>query len=149
MPDSQKLDIAYTLFRSHLFFDYANRFRRLHDTIPAPRDFCVTDDMLNDFLDFLDERRFVYETETSRYFKEMMEMAREEDIDSLTLQLMDTLQLRLQPSFREAVMRNKQSVKRLLGAEIVTRYYFQEGRVTYLLKDDEDLRRAMEEIRRN
>ena len=148
MPDSQKLDIAYTLFRSHLFFDYANRFRRLHDTIPAPRDFCVTDDMLNDFLDFLDERRFVYETETSRYFKEMMEMAREEDIDSLTLQLMDTLQLRLQPSFREAVMRNKQSVKRLLGAEIVTRYYFQEGRVTYLLKDDEDLRRAMEEIRR-
>jgi len=145
--DSQKVDISYTLYKEHYIFDYANRYRRQHDSIASAETFEVSEEDLEDFLRFLEERQFVYETETSHYFKEMMKMARDEDLDSMTLQLMDSLQHRLQPSFRDAVMRHKEEVKRLLGAEIAERYHYQKGRVAYLLRGDEELKRAMQEIR--
>ena len=147
ITDSQKVDITYTLYRKHLSFDYATRYRSLHPSIAEPKHFTVTDDDLNDFVAFLQQKEFTYETETSRYYKDVLKMAHEEDIESATIAMMDTVLQRLRPSFKHTIMNRSQEVKQLLGAEIVTRYYFQEGRVAYMLRDDKELKRAIEVIR--
>ena len=84
MEDSAKVDICYSLYLDHYFFDYATRYHRLNDSIAKPEVFELTDDDIRAFCDYLDERAFKYETETSKFFEDMIKMAKHEDIDSFT-----------------------------------------------------------------
>ncbi len=143
LPDSTKVDICYTLYTQNLFFDYATRYRRLHDSLPAPEQFTLSAADIEDFCQFLDARHFAYETETSKYFRDVLEMARYEDLDTATIAALEALQPRLKPSFREAIDRNIDEVKQFLGSEIVLRYYYQRGVAAYQLRFDDELKRAV------
>ena len=147
LDDSAKVDICYTLYMNHYFFDFATRFHRLHDSIAKPEVFEVTDEILNEFCAFLDEKEFKYETETSKFFKDMLKMAKHEDIDSTTIAQLEALEPVLTPDFREAIQRNKEEIKHFLGAEIVLRYYYQKGQAAYNLRFDKELQRALQELK--
>ncbi|MDY2943905.1 MAG: S41 family peptidase [Paludibacteraceae bacterium] len=146
MEDSAKVDICYSLYIKNMFFDYATRYHRMHDSIAAPEVFTLTDEEIEDFCRFLDEKEFTYETETSKYFADMLDMARHEDIDSTTMAALEALQPALKPSFREAIARNIEEVKQMLGSEIVLRYYYQKGQIAYQLRFDKELERAIEQF---
>lgn len=147
LSDSAKVDVCYSLYVKNMFFDYATQYHRLHDSIAAPDVFTLTDLDIEDFCQFLDEQGFTYETETGKYFRDVLEMARHEDIDSTTLLALEALLPQLQPSFREAIYRNLDEVKSLLGSEIVLRYYYQRGQVAYQLRFDDELKRALSECK--
>jgi carboxyl-terminal processing protease len=144
---TRKVDISYTLYSKQLFFDYATRYRATHPTIAPVKEFALTDEDIEDFCAFLDEEKFVYETETSKYFTEMLEMAQHEDLDSALIAQLKAFEPQLQPSFREAIARHKADVLELLEAEIIERYYYQKGRIEYLIKNDKDVKRALEVLR--
>ena len=146
LDDSAKVDITYSLYINNYFFDYATRFHRLRDSIAAPEVFDLSDSDIEDFCRYLDEREFKYETETSKFFDDMIKMAKHEDIDSATLARLEALAPVLQPDFRDAIRRNLEEVKELLGSEIVLRYYYQRGQAAYRLRFDKELKRAMQEF---
>jgi carboxyl-terminal processing protease len=147
MDDSTKVDICYSLYIDHYFFDYATRYHRLHDSIAPPELFELTDDELEDFCRFLDERQFKYETETGKFFEDMLRMAKHEDIDSATIAQLEALEPVLTPDFREAIRRNKEEVKNLLGSEIILRYYYQKGQSAFNLRSDKEFHRALQELK--
>ncbi len=147
MSDSAKVDICYSLYINHYFFDYATRYHRLHDSIAAPEVFELTDEEIADFCTFLEERGFKYETETSKFFADMMKMAKNEDFDSVTIARLEELEPVLQPDFQEAINRNKEEVKQMLGSEIVLRYYYQKGQAAFNLRYDDELKRALLELK--
>lgn len=147
LNDSAKVDICYSLFLNHYFFDYATRYHRLHDSIAKPDQFMLTDGDIEDFCKFLDERKFKYETETGKFFADMLKMAKHEDIDSTTLAQLEALEPMLTPDFREAIERNKDEVKEMLGSEIVLRYYYQRGQAAYNLRFDDEIKRALSELK--
>lgn len=147
LSDSAKVDICYSLYINHYFFDYATRYHRLHDSIAAPKEFELTDAEIEEFCAFLDERGFKYETETGKFFADMLKMAKHEDIDSATLAQLEALEPVLTPDFRDAIHRNLEEVKQMLGAEIVLRYYYQKGQAAYQLRFDDELKRALKELK--
>ena len=144
LTDSQKLDITYNLYRDQLFFDYATRYRRQHDTIAPATHFALTDEAIEDFCLFLDEKKFTYETETGRYLGELIEMAQQEDLDSTLLAELEAFKPRLTVDYRAAIQRNRKEVERLLGGEIVKRYYYHQGYYAYMIRYDEEIERALE-----
>ena len=146
LNDSAKVDICYSLYIKNHFFDFATRYRHQHDSIADPKSFEVTDEMIAEFCAFLDERKFKYETETSKYFGDMLRMAKHEDLDSTTLAQLEALEPLLTPDFREAIERNKEEVKSMLGSEIVLRYYYQKGQAAYNLRFDDELKRALQSL---
>ena len=133
---------------NHYFFDYATRYHRLHDSIAAPDVFELTDEEIADFCQYLDEREFTYETETSKFFADMIKMAQHEDLDTATIAQLEALKPILTPDFRAAIARNKDEVKQMLGSEIVLRYYYQRGQAAYNLRYDEELKRALSELKK-
>ena len=147
LSDSGKVDICYTLYMNHYFFDFATRYHRLHDSIAGPKEFEVSDADIEDFCNYLDERGFKYETETSKYFEDMIKMAKHEDIDSATIAQLEALEPVLTPDYRAAITRNKDEVKEMLGSEIVLRYYYQKGQAAYNIRFDDELKRALKEIK--
>ena len=147
MDDSSKVDICYTLYVNHYFFDYATRYHRQHDSIAGPKVFTLTDEDIEDFCRFLDERGFRYDTETSKFYADMVKMAKHEDFDSATIAQLEALEPMLKPDFREAIRRNQEEVKEMLGTEIVLRYYYQRGQAAYQLRFDKELKRALSELK--
>lgn len=147
LNDSAKVDVCYSLYVQNMFFDYATRYYRSHDSIAAPDEFTLTEDDIEDFCQFLEQQGFTYETETGKYFHDVLEMARHEDIDSATLAALEAVQAQLKPSFREAIYRNLDEVKSLLGSEIVLRYYYQRGQAAYQLRFDDEFKRAVSECK--
>lgn len=147
IEDSAKVDICYTLYINHYFFDYATRYHRLHDSVADPEQFELTDEEIEDFCRFLDERGFKYETETGKFFADMIKMAEHEDIDSATIVQLKELEPILTPDFRKAVARNKEEVKKMLGSEIVLRYYYQKGQAAFNLRYDPEFHRALRELK--
>ena len=143
LTDSQKLDITYNLYRDQLFFDYATRYRRQHDTIAPAAHFALNDEAIEDFCLFLDEKKFTYETETGRYLGELIEMAQQEDLDSTLLAELEAFKPRLTVDYRAAIQRNRKEVERLLGGEIVKRYYYHQGYYAYMIRYDEEIERAL------
>ena len=148
LTDSQKLDITYNLYRDHLFFDYATRYYRQHPTIAPAIDFQLTDSDLEDFCRFLDEKKFSYETETGRNLGELIKMAKQEDLDSTLLAELEAFKPRLTVDYRAAIQRNREEVEKLLGSEIIKRYYYHRGYYAYLLKSDNYIKRAVEEVKK-
>ena len=146
LTDSQKLDITYNLYRDHLFFDYATRYRHQHDSIAPAELFQLTDSDIEAFCQYLDEKQFSYETETGRYLGELIKMAQQEDIDSLLLADLEAFKPRLTVDYRQAIQRNRQEVESLLGSEIVKRYYYHRGYYAYMVRYDKELKRAIEEV---
>ena len=143
LTDSQKLDICYNLYRDHMFFDYATRYRREHEMIAPAEEFELTDKDIEDFCLFLDEKQFTYETETGRNLGELIKMAKQEDIDSTLLADLEAFKPRLTVDYRQAIQRNRQEVEKILGGEIVKRYYYQRGYHAYVLRFDQQLTEAI------
>lgn len=144
LTDSDKVDITYSLYRKQLFFDYATRYHATHKTIASPETFTVSDEELEDFIRFLGEKKYSYETETAKYIDEVLDVASHEDIDSTFVTELRALKERMTPDYREVIMRRKDEVKQVLGEAIVERYYYQQGRVAFLLRYDKGLKRALE-----
>jgi len=142
LNDSNKMDITYSLYIKHMLMDYATCYHARHAQIAPANEFNLTDEDIQDFIAFLDERKFTYETETSKYWKRTMEVAEHEDIDSTTMVALREIEQLLKPDYKEAILRNIDEVKEALGADIVERYYFQQGRIAYLLRFDEELESA-------
>ena len=108
----------------------------------------MTDNDIEDFCRFLDERHFTYETETGRYFRELMKVAENEDLDSVLLAELKAWQPRLTMDYRAAIQRNREEFEMLLGSEIIKRYYYQRGNYAYTLRFDKELKRAIEEVKK-
>ncbi len=146
LTDSSKLDITYSLYRQQMIFDYATRYHATHPTIASPETFTLTDEELDDFIAFLREKNYTYETETAKYINEVLDVASHEDIDTAFVAELRALKERMTPDYREVILRRKDEVKQLLGEEIVERYYFQEGRVAFVLRYDKGLKAARETL---
>lgn len=147
LSDSSKIDITYSLYIDHYFFDFATRYHRLHEHIAEPTQYEVTDADIADFCAYLDERQFAYQTETGKYYKDLLKMAKEEDIDAETLAQLEAIQPLLTPDYRKAIERNKEEIKRLLGEEIVLRYYYQKGQAAFQVRFDKEVKRALRELK--
>jgi hypothetical protein len=74
----------------------------------------------------------------------MINMAKHEDLDSTIIASFESMRSSLKPSYKDAIRRNIEEVKEMLGAEIVERYYFQQGRIAYMLRFDKELEQAIQ-----
>ncbi|MCQ2310549.1 MAG: S41 family peptidase [Paludibacteraceae bacterium] len=147
--DSNKVDITYSLYVKQMFFDYATRYYATHSSIAPATEFTLTEADRDDFISYLETRHFTYETETGKSLKQTLDIARHEDIDSTTLKQIEDLEPLLQPDYKKAICRHWDSVSEALGSEIVQRYYFQKGRIAYLLRYDKELKQAIAGFTKN
>ena len=106
----------------------------------------MTDEDIEAFCQFLDEKEYTYETETSKYYKELVDMAKEEDLDSTIMAELNALIPKLSVDYRTAIQRNRSEIEKYLGSEIIKRYYYQRGNLLYLLRYDSEVKRALQEI---
>ena len=100
--------------------------------------------MFNQFKDFILDKKFTYELQTEKNLQKLIETAKEEGYYEQNKSYFTTLETGLQHDISLDILNAKAEISELLAAEIVKRYYFQRGELQQLLKNDKELKRAIE-----
>jgi carboxyl-terminal processing protease len=141
--DERTLNIAHYLYADNLYFDYATKYKHEHPSIPSPDLFELSDEDFNDFTAFIKEKNFKYTTQTEKYFNELIEIAKYEELYKRISDDFESLKAKLVPDIDENIKENKGDIVQLLTSEIIKRYYYQKGEIAYSLRTDKDLEIAL------
>ena len=138
--------ILLSLFRERLFFDYATEFRLKNENILSAKDFKITDEMFLDFKNFLSNKEYEYETDTEKAYKKLKKVAKDENYFESMKNDFDLLVNKIDDAKSDDLEKNKDFIKEILANEIVSRYYYQKGRIQSSLNYDKDVLQAISVI---
>jgi carboxyl-terminal processing protease len=143
--EEQKLSkIAVALLSLHHIFDYATIYKSKHTSIAPPRDFSLTEEEYQDFLSFLKGKQYHYLTKSEEILDELKKAAAKEKYFSRIEAEYEVLAAEIEKEKDDDLVHFKEEIKQLLENEIVSRYYFQDGRIEQSLNDDLDVLQAMQ-----
>ena len=131
--------LSMALYNRFHFFNYAIKFHREHETIPSPHDFVITDEIYQDFIDYLSDKTYDYTT----YTENIITFMEENYMDNLKQQI-DQLEKTYKEAKKEDLMRNRSEVSELLQDAILVHYYYRKGCIESSLRSDPDVKKAVE-----
>ena len=137
-------NILFYLVNEDMIFDYATQYVIKHPTIAEVKDFQLTDADYADFKAMLKKRNFTYDRQSEAVLKNLKEMAEFEGYMEGAAEEFAALEKKLQHNLDLELDRFAKDIKPLIADEIVKRYYFEKGAVQEGLKDDPDLKKAIE-----
>ena len=141
-------NLGMALAQKLLVFDYATQFYRTHKEIAPAREFEISDDIYSDFCRFLKEKKLSYNTVTERYIKDLREVAKQEKYDGAIEQHLNEMEKRLAAEKEDDLQKHRDEVCEMLKSEILTRYYYDEGRLAGALRTDKVILRAIDELKK-
>lgn len=147
VTEPQKLsNISQSLISKNILFDYATRYRRLHPEIASVNTFELTDSDFNDFVSYISDKEYDYSTKSEKAMEDLKKNSEDEKYFQDIRTEYDALKNKLAHNKQADVEKNKSEILQLLKEEIIARYYFQSGRIEASLKNDPDLKKAVDVI---
>lgn len=147
ITDDQKMSkIAQVLLRKQLIFGFATEYAIKHDTIPSPKYFRLDDQTYADFKAFLKAKDYSYQTESEQLLAKLEETAKKEKYYEGAEEEYADLKAKIAEDKKDDLDKFSEEIKQLLENEIVSRYYYQDGRIAQSLNDDQDVLKALEVI---
>ena len=131
------------LYQADLFFDFANQYQWTHDSIPPPERFTITEDIYQQFLTFVKDKKFEYHTESLDDLDKLVANAKKERYYEHSKDAIDALRTRLDPDRAEELERFRPEIEEVLKSELVGRYYYQTGRAKAMLGSDPAVKEAL------
>lgn len=136
--------ILLTLLEKQLFFKYANQYFLDHDSIVPADAFNLSDTEYEKFADFVMSHDVSYTTRTEKAFEELLTIAKEEEYYSEASDTFESLKERIKPYGRKDLYKFRRDVQLVLENELVSRYYYQQGRIEATLAKDKSISSAKE-----
>ena len=137
-------NILASIVSKRYIFDFANNYYRENKTLESPSVFEVNDALYNDFVSFLSDKEYEYETRTEKAISRVLKDAQKEKYISDLQEEIDALEVKMEASKINDIERFKEEISEVIEGEIVTRYYFQNGRIEASLKHDDEVNKALE-----
>ena len=137
-------NILFYLVNDDMIFDYATQYVIKHPSIAKVEEFQVTDADYADFKAMLKRRNFTYDRQSEEVLKKLKEFAEFEGYMENAKDEFAALEKKLQHNLDLELDRFAKDIKPMIADEIVKRYYFERGAVQEGLKNDSDLKKAIE-----
>ena len=131
------------IFKSYIF-NYATDYKRTHSEIDPASKFALSNADYENFITYLGDKEIEYIMDSEEMLQELREVAKEEKYYGDSEIEFNALFAKLKPSLNEDMFRYKDEIIELLENEIVSRYYYQNGRVEASLKNDPYMKEAKE-----
>ena len=137
--------LLYNLMADNKIFDFSTKYANTHDSIPAPWDFEITDEIYTQFKESLDPASLKYDKVLDQLLKQLREAAEAEGyMTEEAQQAMDALSPLLTHNLNQDLDNKRAEIAEYLAGEIASRYYYDNGRLIQNLKEDEALKEAIQ-----
>jgi len=132
-------DITRVLLQKSYLFDYATRFRSEHPSIPAAKEFKLSDAEYQKFVTYLQAKNINYSTDAEKALTDLSKKVKDEKhYDDVKLEL-EAMRKKMTTNKANDLQRFKPEIKELLEQEIASRYYFEKGRTEAGFDDDPNI----------
>lgn len=140
LPAKKIYPVTEALLSQNMIFLYANKYCQGKDSIAKVGNFKFVDFV--DFENFLKKQNFKYESETEKLLSKAQEAVSSGDDANIKDDLF-RLQQKIASSKEGELQKAKEQIIDELEKEIITRYYFQNGKVQQTLDDDPEIKEAI------
>jgi carboxyl-terminal processing protease len=123
---------------------YVIDYLKAHPTIAPAGQFEITDEIYNDFVNYLSDKTYDYTTYTENIINDLRKVAEEENYMDNLKQQIDQLEKTYKDAKKEDLMRNRTEISQLLKDAILLHYYYRKGCIEGALADDPDVKKAVE-----
>ena len=137
-------NIVYYLSNDDVLTDWGTKYCQNHPTIPAVKDFSITDADYAEFKKMVKDSDFKYDRQSEKRLADLKKTAQFEGYYDDAKAEFDALEKKFAHNLDREMDRQEKDLRKVMANEIVRRYYFQEGTVEEMLKDDDDTKRAIE-----
>ena len=147
LEPSKYSNIAVSLSHKELIFDYATIYHSKHVTIASAKDFRITDEEFNDFVSYISDKEYDYTTKSEKALEDLKKNAEDEKYFADVKTEYEALHTKMMHNKKDDLNKNKAEIKNLLEDEIVSRYYFQNGRTEASFDHDQELMKAIDVLK--
>lgn len=137
-------NLTAMLYTNDVIFNFASDYVQKHESIAPALTFNITDADYQLFMEMALKKDFEYTTESVIMLNKLKETAEEEgyysDIDAEYQQILQ----KVTPSKSRDLKKFQAEISELIENEIVSRYYYQKGRMEHSFQDDPCLEKAKE-----
>ena len=134
-------NLIVSLIQERLFFDYATYYKHQNPSLDSL--FIMDDTGFNSFVDFLGDKSYDYKTETEKAFEVLKNKSEKENYFADIQDKYENLFQEFEINKKNDLIRNKEIIKEILSEEIVSRYFYQEGRIRTSLNFDKEVQEAI------
>jgi carboxyl-terminal processing protease len=135
--------VLKSLQNNKVIFDYANLYQAEHDSIISAEKFQLTDAEFNDFLKYINRAEVKYPLDAEKELDSCITIAKTEGVYSQLKIAFDNLYNKIQSEKKSDLEKNLKLIKEALEEEIVSRYYYEKGKIQLRLKRDRDVQEAI------
>ncbi len=136
--------ISADLYTGNYIFNYANEYFSSHDSIVSPIEFEIDDTTYESFKKSVEKMDFDYLTETESLLERIGKSAeREHYLEAISGNLED-LKNSIKLEKKKDIDKFRNEIEEMLKIEIISRYYYQKGKIIASLKTDEEVEKAVE-----
>lgn len=144
VDDETLSNLSASLVTNSIIFDYATYFNSKNEKIASPEEFTISPEVYADFSKFVKEQDFTYESKTEEELDNLLEVAKKEKYFDISKNEFDALKQKLGHNLDQDLEHFRKEVSELLTDEIVSRYYYQKGAIKVGLREDTDVKKALE-----
>jgi len=136
--------ITQALIGKLLIFDYATHYRDIHGSIEKNlRNFAITDNDYTDFVKFLTNKNYSYNTGTEKLLENLKtEATKEKQFTDIQTEY-DALKTKIAETKKNDLQIHKPEIMQVLENEIVSRYFYEKGRYEINFKYDKEVAEAV------
>lgn len=134
--------ITIAMINKNQFFNYANQYRKANQSLPSAKTFQLTDADYSSFTSGLADKDLSYQSRTERLLAELRTEAEKENKSIEVKNDLDDLKARLTSAKKTDLATHKSEIKRVLETQIVSRYFYEKGRIEQSFQYDKELAAA-------
>jgi len=132
-------NIAQDLSQEDLIFDFATEYRSKNDSLEKPESFRIDDELYAQFESFLEGKDLDYKTESEELLDKLAEASKKEKYFENIQTEYQSITNRIAESKGQDLVKHKAEIVEILTNELVSRYYYQKGRIISSLSTDDEI----------
>lgn len=144
VPNEVLSNLSANLVAQSVIFDFATYFQSKTDKIDQPEVFTLSDEQYADFCQFVKNKDFKYESKTEEELDDLIDVAKREKYYDISNEEFEKLKKMLGHNLDKDLENFKKEISELITDEIISRYYYQKGAIKSALRDDSDIKKALE-----
>jgi carboxyl-terminal processing protease len=136
--------ISTELYLRNFIFDFATDYYWAHPEVKSIDKFSFSDKDYANFKAFLLKRDFSYRTVTEESFNELITNAKREKYYDIHKDLFTALEKDLTHDLDQDLKLFSSEITELIEDEIISRYFYEGGSISWTIKKDEQVQKALE-----
>jgi len=136
--------ISADLYTGNYIFNYANEYFSKHNSIASPIKFEINDTTYESFKRSVEKMDFDYLTETESLLDRLGKSAEREHYLKAIGGELEELKNSIKMEKKKDIDKFRSEIEEMLKIEIISRYYYQKGKIIASLKTDEEIKKAID-----